>query len=100
MIPEYVSKIKNFNKPKKLDCFFETNKGQIIQLNKLQCIERITHFLLFLLILVICYISCNWLGERLTDSVFDKQYMYTLLVKYFKEIYLMKIFNRELLTNI
>lgn len=80
MISEYVSKIKNLNKPKKLDCFFETNKGQTIQLNKLQCIERIAHFLLFLFILVICYNCCNWLGEKLTDSIFDKQYMYSIFL--------------------
>lgn len=72
--------IKNFNKLKKLDFYFETNKGVSIQLNKFQCLERIAHFIIFLLILYICYSCCNWLGEKLTDTAFDKQYMYSIFL--------------------
>ena len=72
--------IKNFNKPKRIDCFFDTKKGTSIQLNKYQCLERIIHFVLFLFSLYVCYTFCNWIGQVLLGASFDNQYMYSVFL--------------------
>lgn len=69
-------KCKNFNTPKLIDNLFIPKSGIIIEIEKKQCIERIVHFILFVLLLVVCYKVCNFIGKYLAKDTFDSSFLY------------------------
>lgn len=65
---------------RKIDDLFLSEEGTIIEIEKKQCIERITYFVLFILGLYICYRLCNSVGEKITSEDFNTGFLYSVFL--------------------